>query len=439
MDYKESLEFLYSQLPMFSRVGAPAYKPGLDTTIALAKLFDNPQDKFKSVHVGGTNGKGSVSHILASVLQSAGYKVGLYTSPHLVDFRERMKINGKMISQKEVTECVEKWKAIEKDLSDTGTSLSPSFFELTMIMAFDWFAKEKVDIAIVEVGMGGRLDSTNIITPELSVITNISHDHNQFLGDTLEKIASEKAGIIKKNTPVVIGERQPETEKVFRDKAEEMESIITFADDCLLWEEPYFEATDTGWHIEYQGHTYTLPLAGDYQKKNFITAFQALKRLQVDGWEISNEAMFQGISGVCDQTGFAGRWSILDRHPLTIADTGHNIAGLEYNFRQLGHLMESRPDGRLRIVIGFVADKAIDKIMALLPVDALYYVTNAQIPRALPAEKLLEKFEEKGLNARKYPDVVSAYWAAKEEASRDDVIFVGGSTFIVADLLAGLR
>lgn len=443
MTYQEAIDYLFSQLPMFSRTGAPAYKPGLDTSIAIAEHFGNPEKKFESVHIGGTNGKGSTSHMIASVLQSQGYKVGLYTSPHLVDFRERMRINGEMIPEEKVIKFVEEWKSgVEKEPASPKksghpevSSLHPSFFELTMMMAFDWFAAEKVDIAVIEVGMGGRLDSTNIITPLLSVITNISHDHNQFLGDTLEKIASEKAGIIKPGVPVVIGETQSETEKIFRDKAKEVNSPIYFADQKSDCDKPFFEEKDYGWEIEYNSMELSLPLGGDYQKKNLQTVLEAIKQLGVLGFDISNEATKHGLENVCGRTGLMGRWMILDRKPLTLADTGHNIAGIEHNMAQLHRIMARRKDAKLRIVIGFVADKAIDKILRLLPHDAIYYVTNAQIPRALPASELIRKFREEGFEAKEYPGVKEAYDAAKEEASESDVIFIGGSTFIVADFL----
>lgn len=429
MEYKEALDFLFSQLPMFSRTGAPAYKPGLDTSIALAGFFSNPHKKFKSIHIGGTNGKGSTSHMLASVLQSQGYKVGLYTSPHLVDFRERMRINGRMIPEAKVVEFINEWQ-------ESGYNGHPSFFELTMIMAFNWFAEEQVDYAVIEVGMGGRLDSTNIITPILSVITNISHDHNQFLGETIEKIALEKAGIIKEGIPVVIGETQKETEKVFKTQAKEKGSPVFFADQ--LNGVPNFTPIPFGWRCEWKDIYINLPLGGDYQKKNIVTVFAALEILKKHGIEISKTAVKEGIEKVCHQTGLAGRWMILESNPLTIADTGHNIAGITYNFHQLGNMMKEDSGRKLHVVIGFVADKAIEKILPLLPREAEYYITNAKIPRALPAEQLYEKFREAGLKGTLHPTVEAAYIAAKEEASQKDIIFIGGSTFIVADLLASI-
>lgn len=425
-EYKNALDYLFSRLPMFSRIGAAAYKPGLDTVRKLAKFFDNPHTKFKSIHIGGTNGKGSTSHILASVLQEEGYKVGLYTSPHLKDFRERIRINGEMIPQEKVVEFVEAWKK-------SGFDGSPSFFELTMIMAFNWFAKEKVDYAVIEVGMGGRLDSTNIITPELSVITNISHDHNQFLGDTLKKIAHEKAGIIKPGIPIVVGEYQEETKKVFQEKAKKEGSPLIFASETELPDK--ITPEKRGWKIVMDGEELTLPLGGDYQKKNLVTALTAIKKLKDIGVNLSNASIIKGVEKVIENTGLAGRWMILSETPLTIADTGHNEAGIKYNFHQLLELIKNRPGGELRVVIGFVADKSIDKILRLLPKKAEYYVTNAQIPRALDAAKLLEKFKAEGFNAQKFGNVEAAYSKALEDSKAEDIIFIGGSTFIVADFL----
>lgn len=415
---------------MFSRTGAPAYKPGLDTSLALAAYFDNPHTKFKSIHIGGTNGKGSTSHMLASILQSQGYKVGLYTSPHLVDFRERIRINGKMIAENKVVEFVEKWKT-------SDFKGHPSFFELTMIMAFAWFAEEKVDYAVVEVGMGGRLDSTNIITPVLSVITNISYDHTQFLGDTLEKIAHEKAGIIKPGIPAVIGEMQKDTDNVFIKKAEEISSPLIFATKCDNL--PELSGAAHGWNIKYKGRMMTLPLGGEYQKKNIVTVLAAIEELKKLKITISDKALKNGIENVLRNTGFAGRWSVIEENPLTILDTGHNKAGLTYNFNQLQHLIKNRPGGNLRIIIGFVADKDVDGIMKLMPTDAIYYLTNALIPRAMPVKQLLQKFNIHGFNGQTFANVSEAYERAKEEASAQDIIFIGGSTFIVADLLSYLE
>ena len=415
MDYKESLDFLFAQLPMFSRVGAAAYKPGLERSYALAEYFGNPQRRLRAVHVAGTNGKGSVSHLIASVLQSQGYKTGLYTSPHLVDFRERMRINGEMIPESKVIDFVERWQ------KGGYTGDKPSFFELTMMMAFDWFAAENVDYAVIEVGMGGRLDSTNILEPLLSVVTNISWDHTQFLGDTLPKIAAEKAGIIKSGIPAVIGEAEGEVAEVFRRRSREVGTTLRQA----------FAEVD-----EAANEALQCPLAGSYQKKNVNTARVAVDELRRAGVEISDEAVAAGFRNVIANTHLRGRWTIVEKSPLTICDTGHNEAGLRYNMGQLASLMAERPGGRLRMVIGFVADKDVDHILPMFPKDAIYYVSNAQIPRAMKAEALLEKCEALGLYARALPTVAEAYAAARAEAGAGDIIYIGGSTFVVADFLA---
>ena len=417
MEYKEAIEWLFAQLPMFSRVGAAAYKPGLERSEALARHFNNPERRFKSIHVAGTNGKGSVSNLIAATLQSEGYKTALYTSPHLVDFRERMRINGEMIPESEVVDFVARWQ--QTDYAGDR----PSFFELTMMMAFDWFAREQVDYAVIEVGMGGRLDSTNIITPLLSVITNISKDHTQFLGDTLAKIASEKAGIIKPGIPAVVGEADSKTEPVFRAKASEVGTTLR---------EAYREVDPEA------NEALHCSLHGDYQKKNVNTARVAIDELRRAGVSISDEAMLRGFSEVENITGFMGRWSILSRSPLTICDTGHNEAGLRYNMHQLEDIMAERPGATLRMVIGFVADKDVEHILPMFPEDATYYVTQAQIPRALAWEKLLGMCRERGLDAHGYSAVSEAVEGARRDAAPDDVIYIGGSTFIVADALATL-
>ena len=372
MDYKETLEWLFAQLPMFSRIGAAAYKPGLERSIALDDYFGNPHRRFRSVHVAGTNGKGSVSHLMASVLQEQGYRTGLYTSPHLVDFRERMRINGDMIPEERVTDFIRRFRK-------SGYDGKPSFFELTMMMAFDWFAAENVDIAVVETGMGGRLDSTNIITPLMSVITNISNDHKQFLGDTLSQIASEKAGIIKNGIPVVIGEAEGEVESVFRRKAEETGAPLREA----------YRETDT----EANSRLAT-PLSGLYQKKNVNTARVALEELRRIGVEISDECMIRGFARVIDNTHLSGRWMKLEENPTVICDTGHNEAGIMSNVRQLND-MRAEIRGRLHVVIGFVADKDLDHILGLfgnLPADTIFYITQASVPRAMERHELLERF-----------------------------------------------
>lgn len=433
MEYQNALNFLFSQLPMFSRVGAAAYKPGLETSLNLDKHFGHPHRKFKSIHVAGTNGKGSTSHMLASVLQAQGYKVGLYTSPHLADFRERMRINGEMIPTCKVVDFVERWK-------NTDYDGHPSFFELTMMMAFDWFASENVDYAVIEVGMGGRLDSTNIITPIGSVITNISFDHTQFLGDTLEKIAAEKSGIIKKDIPVVIGHAEGGVRKVFQDKADEVGAPIIFAEDNPLL--TLAEITpDFTFACQSPLGNFQSPLSGDYQRENINTALHAIEMLRNQDIEIGKDALLKGLETVVSSTGLAGRWMITDRRPLTICDTGHNQAGLSYTMPRLETLLDNarkeNPAAQLRIVIGFVNDKDVAHIVELLPKDASYYVTQASVPRALPANDLLPILQRAGLKCTLFPEgVTSAYESAQADSALDDIIFIGGSTFIVADYLA---
>lgn len=436
LSYKEALDFLYSQLPMFSRTGAAAYKPGLERTIELAGIFGNPEKRLKAIHIAGTNGKGSTSHMLASVLAANGYKTALYTSPHLADFRERIRINGEMIPRQEVIRFVEEWQK-----SDSGCS--PSFFELTMMMAFDWFARENVDYAVIETGMGGRLDSTNIITPLLSVITNISFDHTQFLGDTLEKIAFEKAGIIKPGIPVVVGEAEPETESVFRKRAEECGSILreAYSEDLLS----RFDDGD-GWNRKCDSRLtgpFSFPLYGDYQRKNLNTVLHVCDILSDGIIRLDKERIAQGIESVVTSTGFRGRWTLLQNRPLVVCDTGHNQAGLEYNMRQLRELAQKRTalsgvKPELHIVLGFVADKDVCHILELFPRNARYYITNADIPRAMKADELHGLCAATGLKGETYPSVSDAYKAALSSASASDIIYVGGSTFIVADLLAAL-
>ncbi|MGN0237041.1 MAG: bifunctional folylpolyglutamate synthase/dihydrofolate synthase [Lepagella sp.] len=414
MDYKESIEWLFGQLPMFSRVGAAAYKPGLERSEALSRQFGDPHRRWKSIHVAGTNGKGSVSSLISAVLQSQGYKTGLYTSPHLVDFRERMRINGEKIPEERVVDFVERWRATEY------SGDMPSFFELTMMMAFEWFAAESVDYAVIEVGMGGRLDSTNIITPILSVITNISKDHTQFLGDTLGAIAGEKAGIIKAGIPAVIGEATEETEPVFRAKAASVGTTLREA----------YREVDAAANASLR-----CELHGSYQEKNVNTARVAIDSLRQIGVEISRESEERGFREVCELTGFRGRWTILRESPLTICDTGHNEAGLRYNLGQLQEILAKREGGVVRFVIGFVADKDVDHILPMFPADAEYYVTQAAIPRAMGCNELLGRCLNRGLRARVYPNVKAAMEAAEAESSTQDIIYIGGSTFIVADAL----
>lgn len=431
--YNKSLGYLYSQLPMFSRVGAAAYKPGLERTIALDNLLGNPHLGFKSIHIAGTNGKGSTSHMLASVLMEHGFKTALYTSPHLVDFRERIRIDGKMIPKEKVIEFTERWK-------NSGNDIKPSFFELTMSMAFDWFGSENVDYAVIETGMGGRLDSTNIITPVASCITNISYDHMQFLGDTLAKIAFEKAGIMKPGIPCVIGEANNETEAVFRLHAEKTGTplyeayrspkVTDFKPDC-----------DWGWICRSSDiGSFRLPLGGEYQQKNINTLLHLISVLKDSGLPLESSKIAAGIERVIENTHLMGRWMRISKSPLTICDTGHNEGGLRYNIDQLEKIISLRlkkcPDSKLRMVIGFVSDKDVDHILPLFPKSASYYITHASIPRAMDAGVLAKKFSDNGFNVTGIFDrVKDAAVKASEEASEADVIYIGGSTFVVADYL----
>lgn len=431
--YEESLEFLYSQLPMFSRVGAAAYKPGLDRTIALDNLFGNPHRKFRSIHIAGTNGKGSTSHMLASVLQAHGYKTALYTSPHLVDFRERIRINGEMIPKEKVIDFTRRWH-------ESNNDIHPSFFELTMTMAFDWFASENVDIAVIEVGMGGRLDSTNIITPIASAVTNISFDHTQFLGDTLAKIAEEKAGIMKPGVTTVIGEAIEETETVFRNHAVATGATLKEAYNIPLLTS-FIPDNEWGWRCSSPlTGDFHLPLAGEYQKKNINTLLNILNILPDVGIELNKEKTRDGIEKVVENTGLMGRWMRMSSSPLTICDTGHNEAGLKYNLHQLNEIMQKRhektPEAKLFMIIGFVSDKDVDHILPLFPKDAVYYITQAAIPRAMPVDILADKCEANGITiAGKFESVKEAAAAATNCAAPSDVIYIGGSTFVVADYL----
>lgn len=428
MNYQETLEWMYKQLPMYQRIGAAAYKADLNNTIALLDALGNPHHRFKSVHVAGTNGKGSTSHLLASIFQEAGYKTGLYTSPHLRDFRERIRINGEMIPEDQVVDFIAKHQAFfqEKQLS---------FFEMTVGLAFDYFANEQVDIAIVEVGMGGRLDSTNLITPELSIITNIGLDHVQFLGDTLEKIANEKAGIIKEGIPVVIGETQSETHQVFEDKATECHSPIYFADQIFDCDKVHIESlTQQEYDVWKDNELYleacTIPLMGNYQKKNLTTVMCAADLLRKK-FELSDDNLREGVANVIRNTHLMGRWQILNEDPLTIADTGHNVDGIREVVSQLAEMNYNK----LHFVIGMVNDKDIDHVLQLLPHNCEYYFCKADIPRGLDANILAEKAFELGLRGSVYNSVRDAYRSAVNAARFDDVIFVGGSNFIVAEVV----
>ena len=429
MTYSDALEFLFSQLPAFHRIGKAAYRNDLKNTIILDNYFGNPHLKFPTIHVAGTNGKGSVSHMIASVLQEAGYKTGLYTSPHLKDFRERIKVNGAMIPESEVINFVTRHQNI------IG-SVKPSFFEMTVAMAFNFFAESKVDVAVIEVGLGGRLDSTNIITPVLSVITNIGHDHMDLLGDTIEKVAIEKAGIIKKNIPVLISETQSEIRDVFIRKAYDNQSQVFFADEiysCELGENKRL----TGIR-EYIGKGLSdinlikgeTPLGGDCQAKNLKAVFASFTLLK-NSFSVTEKDIIGGIRKVVKNTGLLGRWQTLGTSPLTICDTGHNKEGLEYVMNQLRHIKKSA----LHIVVGFVNDKDLGLVLPLFPTKASYYFTKASVPRALNELVLKNEAAKFGLKGESYSSVKEAFNNAKKNAKPDDMIFIGGSTFVVAEVV----
>ncbi|MDD7317553.1 MAG: folylpolyglutamate synthase/dihydrofolate synthase family protein [Prevotella sp.] len=403
MTYEKTVKYLYDSVPMFQNVGAAGYKEGLQNTMTLDEHFGHPHRRFRTIHVAGTNGKGSCSHTIAAMLQSEGYRVGLYTSPHLVDFRERIRINGKCIGKQYVIDFMENERAFFEPLH-------PSFFELTTALAFKYFAEERVDFAVIEVGLGGRLDCTNIISPELCIITNISLDHTQFLGDTLAKIATEKAGIIKHATPVVIGETTEETKPVFVATAERNEAPVFFAEN---------ENID-----DYEGMEFELK--GSYQQKNRATILCAARQLG-----ISREAIRKGLATVCEATGLTGRWQTLGTQPLVICDTGHNAGGWQYLAQQIRQVECSTR----RIVFGMVDDKDIDAVMSMLPQDAIYYWTQAETKRAVSSTAIMEKGRGYGLSGTHYPTVSSAYRAALADADATDFIFVGGSSYVVADLL----
>lgn len=425
MNYQETLDYLFHALPMFQRVGATAFRKDLGNTLALCAHLDNPERKFKSVHVAGTNGKGSTSHSLAAILQSAGYKTGLYTSPHLKSFTERIRINGKEIGEEAVVEFV----AENKDFLD---QLQPSFFEMTVGMAFWHFAKEQVDIAIVEVGMGGKYDSTNVLLPELCIITNIGWDHVQFLGNTLPEIAGEKAGIIKPGIPVVISQTQEETEPVFVQKAQEQQAPIVFADQKLRVVKMASHQKLALFSVEKDGQKSELNfgLQGDYQRFNLPGILESVSQLREMGWDISEAALEKGLAEVSALTGLKGRWQILGEKPAVIADTGHNEPGIREILAQL----ETYDYSQLWMVLGMVQDKDISKILALLPKDARYVFCQADLPRAMPAAQLAEKARALGLSGDVIPDINQALNFARKNAGADDLIFVGGSTFVVAEI-----
>ena len=419
MTYEETINYLYNAAPAFEKVGAGAYKEGLSNTLTLDNHFSHPHRHYKTIHVAGTNGKGSTSHTLAAILQSQGMKVGLYTSPHLIDFRERIRVNGIMIPKERVIRFVEE----EKNFFEP---LQPSFFELTTALALLYFAEQKIDVAVIEVGLGGRLDCTNIISPVLSIITNISFDHTQFLGDTLQKIAAEKAGIIKSTTPCLIGEYTTETKQVFLNKAEEVGCpMIRFAEDHPMKTTHHFE------------------LKGSYQQRNLNTILNAVDMLRSILTPISDVALRSGLEHVCSLTGLMGRWQTLSHRPLTICDTGHNLAGWQYLAPQIKEqckeLKALSEKSTLRMVFGMVDDKDINAVMDLLPRNATFYFCQASTHRAIPAEKVLNIAKKHGLNGHTFTSVSKAYQHAINEASTSDFIFIGGSSYVVADLLTSLQ
>ncbi|NNF86306.1 MAG: bifunctional folylpolyglutamate synthase/dihydrofolate synthase [Winogradskyella sp.] len=405
MNYSETLSWMFKQLPMYQRQGSTAFRKDLTNTIAFANHLGNPEKEFKTIHVGGTNGKGSTSHMLSSILQSSGYKVGLYTSPHLKDFRERIRINGKKVPKAYVIQFIESYKSFI-------SQQSLSFFEMTVGMAFRFFADQKVDVAIIEVGMGGRLDSTNIITPILSVITNIGYDHTQFLGNTMPLIAQEKAGIIKPNIPVVIGEMHEETELIFLDKALKCQSPIYFADQLVKAK-------------------YDSDLKGNYQQLNIKTVIQTTVVLKSLGFRISNDQIKNGLENVMHNTKLKGRWQILQYNPKVICDTAHNAEGLKFVMQQL----KEESYKVLHIVFGVVNDKNIDTIIPLLPKHATYYFCKPDVPRGLEANLLKDFFKKNGINGTVHKSVKQALSRAKKNATKEDVIYVGGSTFVVAEII----
>lgn len=425
MTYQEATTYLFTAAPLFQNIGAGAYKEGLSNTHLLDEHYGHPHEKFRTIHVGGTNGKGSTSHTLAAILQSQGYRVGLYTSPHLVDFRERIRVNGVMIPEKRVISFVEQERSLFEPLH-------PSFFELATALAFQYFAEQKVDVAVIEVGLGGRLDCTNIIHPDLSIITNISFDHIQFLGNTLPKIASEKAGIIKQGVPAIIGEAgEEDVRTVFEQEAEKVGTRLIFAEE----EKELISYT----YSPTQGYTYQTKtygelhgqLSGFCQEKNTRTILAAVNELNKISYGISTASVAKGMSQVCQLTGLMGRWQTISTNPLTICDTGHNVGGMQYITKQL----KETPHQRLHIIIGMVNDKDVNTVLSMLPKDAVYYFTQASVKRAMPVEEFAQKAEKHDLHGNSYANVELAYRAAKQNAEKNDLIFVGGSTFIVADML----
>lgn len=427
MNYQETLNYLYNSTPVFEHVGAVAYKEGLQNTLALDKHFNHPHTNFKTIHIAGTNGKGSCSHSLASILQEAGYKVGLYTSPHLVDFRERIRANGLCISKERVVKFVE-------DERKFFEPLHPSFFELTTALAFKYFDEQKVDIAIIEVGLGGRLDCTNIISPILSIITNISFDHTQFLGDTLAKIAAEKAGIIKKGVPVIIGEANEETSPVFQSKANEVNSDIVFAEDNAIVTSSSPMADGGRRYYLSNNSTLVGELSGDYQERNMNTILCACNILKQMNIIKNDDVIAKGLTNICKNTGLLGRWQTIQNNPTVVCDTGHNVGGWNY----LAPQIKRQQCNQLRIVFGMVDDKDINSVMYLLPKNAIYYWTQAESKRAIKAERVAEIAIKHDLRGEIFDNVEVAYTKALQDSNKDDFVFVGGSSYIVADLLTFL-
>lgn len=427
MNYRQTIDYLFSRLPMFSRIGAAAFKKDLTNALKLCSFLGDPQKRFKSIHVAGTNGKGSVSHMLAAILQTAGYKTGLYTSPHLKDFRERIRINGKMVEEEFVIDFTNEIQPLIEEVE-------PSFFEITVAMAFKYFAEQKVDIAVIEVGLGGRFDSTNIITPELSVITNIGWDHMNMLGDSLDKIAFEKAGIIKENIPVVIGEVLPETKDVFQKIAEEKKAPLTIASQkrqAVNWS---WEKHELIIEVSEQHKTdhkiYHLDLPGIYQTKNLLTVLESCSQLQQKGWRADETIIQKALSHAKKLTGLHGRWEVIHHAPDVVLDVAHNIDGI----KQLLEQIEVTSYSQLHLILGMVKDKEIEKILSILPNEANYYFTKAQIPRALPEDELTARARSFGLNGTTFPDVNTALEKAMQQAKKDDLIIVCGSVFLVGEV-----
>ncbi len=427
MTYEESLDYLFSKLPMFQRIGPPAFKKSLNRTVALMEQLGNPHQRFKSIHIAGTNGKGSVAHMLAAILQAAGYKVGLHTSPHYRDFRERIKLNGQMVSKSYVQDFVNQHQGLMEQLQ-------PSFFELSVGMAFCYFAEQQVNVAVVETGLGGRLDSTNVLTPLLSIITNISYDHQQFLGDTLPEIAGEKAGIIKPGVPVVIGETQPETREVFIKKAEATGSEICFADQVFEVERISVDGEGQTFSVSWTNTgswpTIRLSVSGSYQQQNLVTVLGSLEYIRTH-FEVQVEQMLTGLAHIQELTGIQGRWQVLGQEPLVIAESAHNLAGVKVAMEQLAQLSFSN----LHMVWGMVSDKDPVPVLELLPRSAQYYFVRPDIPRGLDAQQLREIGKGVGMMGKAYNSVQQGLEVARKKAASNDLIYVGGSIFVVAEVV----